>query len=49
MFLFIAFMVVFIVEAPAEAAKVVKETGESAGEWFATASQAFARFLSSLI
>ncbi len=42
-------MVVFVVQSPTEAAKVVKAAGENASEWFAVASTAFARFLSSLI
>ncbi len=44
-----AFLVVFVVQSPSEAAKVVKAAGENASEWFSVASTAFARFLSSLI
>jgi hypothetical protein len=48
-YLLIAFTVVFVVQAPNEAARIVKSTGENAGEWFSTASAAFTRFVSSLI
>ena len=47
--LFVAFLVVFVIQSPGEAARLVKATGENAGEWFSTASSAFAKFLSSLI
>ena len=47
--LFVAFLVVFVVQSPSEAAKLVKATGENAGEWFSTASAAFAKFLRTLI
>ena len=47
--LFIAFLVVFLVQSPNEAAKLVKTTGEQAGEWFSTASNAFGDFLRKLI
>ncbi len=49
MYLFVAFLVVFVIQAPGEAAKVVKAAGENAGEWFSTASSAFSKFLSSLV
>ena len=49
MYLFLAFLVVFVVQAPGEAAKVVKVAGENAGEWFSTASSAFSKFLTSLV
>ena len=39
MFGAIAFGLFFLVEAPAEAARLVKVTGESAGEWFETVAQ----------
>lgn len=48
-YLLLAFLVVFLINSPNEAAKLVKATGENAGEWFSTASKAFTRFLSSLI
>lgn len=49
MYLLLAFLVVFLINSPGEAAKLVKVTGEHAGEWFSTASQAFAEFLRKLI
>lgn len=49
MYLLLAFLVVFVVNSPTEAAKLVKVTGENAGEWFSTASQAFSEFLRKLI
>lgn len=48
LFLLIGFLVFFLVQAPGEAAKLVKATGESAGEWFESAATAFTKFLSSL-
>ena len=48
LFLVLAFFVFFMVQAPGEAAKLVKSTGESAGEWFSSAGQAFTKFLKSL-
>ena len=42
------FLVVFLVQAPGEAARLVKTTGETAGEWFSTAADAFTRFLKTL-
>jgi hypothetical protein len=47
--LVLAFLVVFLIQSPNEAAELVKVTGEQAGEWFSTASNAFADFLRSLI
>ncbi len=47
-FLLIGFLVFFLIQAPQEAARLVQSTGESAGEWFTTAAQAFTRFLKSL-
>jgi hypothetical protein len=48
-YLLIAFGVFFVVQSPAEAARIVKSTGENAGEWFQTAAQAFTSFVSSLV
>ena len=48
LFLLMAFLVFFLVQAPAEAARLVKTTGENAGEWFSTAADSFTRFLKSL-
>jgi hypothetical protein len=47
--LLIAFAVFFIVESPTEAAKLVRQTGETAGEWVATAADSFSQFLKTLI
>jgi hypothetical protein len=49
LYLGVAFLIVFIVQSPSEAAKVVKAAGESASEWFSVASSAFAKFLKSLV
>ncbi|MDQ4145785.1 MAG: hypothetical protein M3198_18970 [Actinomycetota bacterium] len=47
-FLLLAFLVFFLVQAPGEAARLVKITGEYAGEWFSTAAESFTKFLKSL-
>ncbi len=44
-----AFAVFFVVQAPGEAARIVKVTGENAGEWFGTAADSLAKFVKSLI
>jgi hypothetical protein len=44
-----ALLVMFLIQSPNEAAKVVKALGENAGEWFSTASSAFSEFLKSLV
>jgi hypothetical protein len=49
MYLLLAFLVVFLINSPGEAARLVKVTGENAGEWFSTASSAFTEFLRKLI
>ena len=49
LFLLIGFLVFFLVQSPGEAARLVKATGESAGDWFETAANAFNKFLSSLV
>ena len=48
-YLMLAFGIFFVVQSPGEAARLVKYTGESAGEWFSTAAHAFSKFLSSLV
>ncbi len=48
LFLLLAFFVFFMIQAPNEAARLVKSTGESAGEWFSNAGEAFTEFLKSL-
>jgi hypothetical protein len=45
----IAFGLFFLIQAPAEAARLVKATGENAGDWFTTAAAAFSTFLQSLV
>ena len=45
----VAFAVFFVVEAPGEAARLVKATGESLGEWLSAAATAFSKFFRSLI
>jgi hypothetical protein len=47
-FLCLAFAVFFIISAPTDAARLVKSTGESAGDWLSTAAQALSKFLRSL-
>ncbi len=48
LFLLCGFLIFFLVQAPGEAARLVKSTGENAGEWFSTAAEAFTKFLKSL-
>ena len=48
-YLLIAFLVMFVIKQPDEAAQLVKATGENAGEWFAQASESFTTFLRNLI
>ena len=48
-YLGLAFLVVFVIQSPSEAAKVVQAAGENAAEWFSVASSAFAKFLKSLV
>lgn len=48
-FLLIGFGVFFLVESPGEAAKLVKMTGESAGEWLSTAADSLSTFVKSLV
>ena len=45
----IAFAVFFVVQSPAEAARLVKVTGESAGEWFGEFADSFAKFVKTLV
>ena len=44
----LGFAVFFVISAPTEAARLVKSTGESAGEWLSTAAHALSKFLRSL-
>ena len=48
-YLLVAFAILFVVQSPGEAAKLVKVTGEHAGEWFSTAASAFNKFVSTLV
>ena len=45
----IAFGLFFLIQSPAEAARLVKVTGESAGEWFETAAHSLAKFVKTLV
>jgi hypothetical protein len=45
----IAFAVFFLISSPAEAARLVKVTGESAGDWFSTVAEALTKFLKTLV
>ncbi|MBA2426321.1 MAG: hypothetical protein H0V60_04450 [Actinobacteria bacterium] len=49
LFCAIAFAVFFLIQAPAQAARLVKATGENAGEWFGTAASALSTFIKSLM
>lgn len=44
----LAFAVFFVISAPTDAARLVKSTGESAGQWLSTAAQALSKFLRTL-
>ncbi len=48
-YLMAAFLVFFLIQEPGEAARLVKQTGENAGELFSEAASAFTKFLTSLI
>lgn len=45
----IAFGLFFLISSPAEAARLVKVTGENAGDWFETVSVALTKFLKTLV
>lgn len=45
----LAFAVFFLVQSPAEAAKLVKVTGEHAGDWFGQAAESLSKFLRTLV
>lgn len=45
----IAIGIAFLVNSPHEAARLVKVTGESAGEFLSAAADAFGKFVSSLV
>jgi hypothetical protein len=44
----VAFAVFFVISSPVEAGRLVKSTGESAGDWFAHAAHSLSKFLQSL-
>lgn len=45
----IAFALFFLVQSPAEAARLVKVTGESAGEWFESVAGSLSKFVKTLV
>jgi large-conductance mechanosensitive channel len=49
LFLLIGFAIFFVVQSPNEAASFVKTAGETAGEWFESAANAFTEFLTELV
>lgn len=46
---FLAFLAFFVIRQPGEAARLVKVTGENAGELFGAAGDAFVKFMKTLI
>jgi hypothetical protein len=44
----LAFAVFFVVQSPAEAARVVKMTGETLGEWLGATADSLVKFIKSL-
>lgn len=48
-YLLMAFLAFFLIQEPGEAARLVQQTGENAGELFSEAAEAFTKFLTSLI
>jgi hypothetical protein len=44
-----AFALFFVVQSPAEAAKVVKMTGETLGEWLSATADSLVKFVTSLV
>jgi hypothetical protein len=47
-FAVIAFAIFFVISSPTEAGRLVKSTGESAGDWFGHAATSLAKFLKTL-
>jgi hypothetical protein len=45
----IAFAIFFVIQSPAEAARLVKVTGEEAGDWLAEAAQSLSKFVKTLV
>ena len=48
-YMFIAFCVFFVIQSPNEAAKLVKVTGEHAGDWLTTAANSLTKFVKSFV
>ncbi|MGH2736991.1 MAG: hypothetical protein ACRDKZ_15535 [Actinomycetota bacterium] len=49
MLLLLGFALFFLVQSPAEAAKVVKMTGQGVGEFLGTAAESLSQFVKSLV
>lgn len=45
----VAFGVFFLIQSPAEAARLVQVTGESAGDWFETVAGSLSKFVKTLV
>jgi hypothetical protein len=45
----IAFALFFIVQSPSEAARVVKVTGETLGDWLSAIADSLSKFIKSLV
>ena len=45
----LAFGLFFLIQSPAEAARLVKVTGESAGDWFQTVAVSLTKFVKTLV
>lgn len=45
----VAFGLFFLIQSPAEAARLVKVTGESAGDWFETVAGSLSKFVKTLV
>lgn len=45
----VAFAIFFVIQSPAEAARLVKVTGENAGDWAGEVAQSLSKFLKTLI
>ncbi len=45
----IAFGIFFVISSPAEAARLVKVTGENAGDWAEEVAESLSKFLKTLI
>lgn len=45
----LAFGLFFLIQSPAEAARLVRATGESAGDWFQTVAASLTKFVKTLV